>query len=165
MNTLNTTAGLLKWVIITAVVITTVISSPRCVSVLHPHEGHRACHATLLGDTELHLSLELTASKHCQQPWCIRSMWNRCKHQGADHDWNHIEMLPGLTSSGTYVENWTIDIFCNEKMMWRPHWVFSGCVGFLPAGTWSPFTLRGVRTTRGIMTAFFLCLPDCTNRN
>lgn len=34
---------------------------------------------------------------------------------------------------------------------------------FLPEGTCSPFTLRGVRTTRGIMTAFFLCLPDCSN--
>lgn len=31
---------------------------------------------------------------------------------------------------------------------------------FSPEGTCSPFTFRGVRTTRGIMTAFFLCLPD-----
>lgn len=33
-----------------------------------------------------------------------------------------------------------------------------------PEGTCSPFTFRGVRTTRGIMTAFFLCRPDCLER-
>ena len=31
---------------------------------------------------------------------------------------------------------------------------------YLPDGTCSPFTLSGVRTTLGIITAFFLCLPD-----
>lgn len=33
-----------------------------------------------------------------------------------------------------------------------------------PDGTCSPLTLRGVSTTRGIITAFFLCLPDCEER-
>lgn len=37
--------------------------------------------------------------------------------------------------------------------------------GGVPGGTCSPLTLRGVRTTRGIITAFFLCLPDWKSRS
>lgn len=33
-----------------------------------------------------------------------------------------------------------------------------------PDGTCSPLTFSGVRTTRGIITDFFLCRPDCDDR-
>lgn len=66
----------------------------------------------------------------------------------------------------SYEAKWIVGAPCDPRTrtLWRRFPAdrrLADCGRSSPEGTCSPLTLRGVRTTLGIMTAFFLCRPDC----